>query len=188
MRKQNTSKAEILPVLTEVFREYGYNACSLSVISKHTGLGKSSLYHFFPNGKTEMLTVVLEHIEQWFEENVFIPLEHCPKPHEGINQMIDNCSDYFHSGQRACLLGALSLNTCDDAFKHASNHYFLRWHEAILTALSKCTCTAPKGISESILSEIQGAIILTKSLNDPDVFSRRMSDLKIRVSQALKPT
>lgn len=185
MRKQNTSKAQILPILTEVFREYGYNACSLSIISKHTGLGKSSLYHFFPNGKKEMLETVLKSIEQWFEANVFTELEKCSDPYQGICHMIDNCSDYFHSGQRACLLGALSLSLCDDEFKKASSEYFQRWHQAIVTALESHHIYHAQAISESILCEIQGAITLTKSLDDANLFSRRMVDLKSRIQSAL---
>ncbi len=57
---------DTLPALAEVFREHGYGATSPSLITAATGLGKGSLYHFFPGGKQEMASAVLADIEQWF--------------------------------------------------------------------------------------------------------------------------
>jgi AcrR family transcriptional regulator len=47
-------RSDTLPTLAEVFREHGYEDASLSLLSQATGLGKGSLYHFFPGGKEEM--------------------------------------------------------------------------------------------------------------------------------------
>ena len=49
-------RADTLPALAEVFREYGYEGTSLARITKATGLGKGSLYHFFPGGKAEIMS------------------------------------------------------------------------------------------------------------------------------------
>ena len=62
-------RSDTLPVLAEVFREHGYEGASLSLISKATGLGKGSLYHFFPGGKEEMADAVLSEIDGWFEKS-----------------------------------------------------------------------------------------------------------------------
>ena len=51
MAKFVNERADVLPVLVEVFREHGYDGTSLSVIGERTGLGKGSLYNFFPGGK-----------------------------------------------------------------------------------------------------------------------------------------
>ena len=51
MARTVAERSDVLPLLAEVFREHGYEGASLSLISKATGLGKGSLYHFFPGVK-----------------------------------------------------------------------------------------------------------------------------------------
>ncbi|HKX35432.1 MAG TPA: TetR/AcrR family transcriptional regulator, partial [Rhizorhapis sp.] len=51
MAKTVKERSDIIPVLGEVFREHGFEGASLAIISARTGLGKGSLYHFFPGGK-----------------------------------------------------------------------------------------------------------------------------------------
>ena len=50
------SKEEVLARLMATFRSDGYDGASLAELSQRTGLGKSSLYHYFPGGKAEMAT------------------------------------------------------------------------------------------------------------------------------------
>ncbi|WP_163777781.1 TetR/AcrR family transcriptional regulator, partial [Proteus mirabilis] len=66
-------RADVLPVLAEVFRAHGYEGASLALISAATGLGKGSLYHFFPGGKEQMAAEVLADIDRWFNETVYDP-------------------------------------------------------------------------------------------------------------------
>ncbi len=46
-----TERSDVTQILAEIFREHGYAGASLSEITNRTGLGKGSLYHFFPSGK-----------------------------------------------------------------------------------------------------------------------------------------
>ncbi len=50
-----------------------YGGASLAAISQHTGLGKGSLYNFFPGGKEEMAEAVLEQVAIWFQDEVYRP-------------------------------------------------------------------------------------------------------------------
>jgi AcrR family transcriptional regulator len=185
MPKSYASKEEIIPVLTELFREYGFSACSLQIICTSTGLGKSSIYHFFPGGKTEMLNTVLKHIEHWFNTEIFAPLEKSTDVKAAIKDMLDNTCDYFHSGQRACLLGTLSLSLCHDQFKQAVNQYFCLWKNALDGLFERHNIESTHNLSEAILSEIQGAIVLARALSEPQLYTRRMEDLSQRIEQAI---
>jgi len=51
MARTVAERADIVPKLGEIFREHGFEGASLALIGQKTGLGKSSLYHFFPGGK-----------------------------------------------------------------------------------------------------------------------------------------
>ena len=59
MARMIRERQDVIPLLAEVFREHGYEGASLALISEATGLGKGSLYNFFPDGKEEMAACVL---------------------------------------------------------------------------------------------------------------------------------
>ena len=53
------TREEAVARLGDVFREHGFEGTSLSVITAATGLGKGSLYNYFPGGKDEMAAAAL---------------------------------------------------------------------------------------------------------------------------------
>src|ERR1700757_2404263 len=101
-----SERTDLLPALAEVFREHGFEGASIALISERTGLGKGSLYHFFPGGKEEMATAVLNEIEAWFTTHVFAALQWDPEPVSAIDRMFRAVVEYFDSGRRGCLGGA----------------------------------------------------------------------------------
>jgi TetR/AcrR family transcriptional regulator, lmrAB and yxaGH operons repressor len=106
-------RADVIPLVAEIFRELGYEGATLSQITARTGLGKGSLYNFFPGGKEEMAAAVLAEIDAWFERAVYAPLrEDAPGP--AIARMWAAVDDYFRSGGRVCLVGAFALSATRD--------------------------------------------------------------------------
>lgn len=182
MPRMIAERIDTLPALGEVFREYGYNGASLSVISKATGLGKGSLYNFFPGGKEEMMVTVLSEIDHWFENNIFTPLIEHESAFQAVSHMFDNVEKYFRSGKRVCLIGALAINDPEDLFAKTVSNYFLRWIETLTLALKRLNISEPEYEAKEIIAEIQGAIVLTRAIDDPDLFSRYIEKKRLRLS------
>ena len=178
-------RSDTLPPIAEVFRERGYEGASLSLISKATGLGKGSLYHFFPGGKEEMAEAVLSEIDLWFEDHVFAPLRESSRPENAIAAMFDSVDGYFHSGQRVCLVGALALGDTRDRFARAVKSYFARWVDALAGALirSKRSPASAKALAEEVVGGIQGAIVLARALDDPRAFSRTLNRMRLTLEK-----
>ncbi|MBN1086970.1 TetR/AcrR family transcriptional regulator [Erwinia aphidicola] len=118
-------REDVLPLVAGVFRELGYDGTSISRITEKTGLGKGSLYHFFPGGKEEMAAAVLAEVDSWFTLNIFTPL-HEQAAASAISAMWQAVESYFHSGQRICLLGAFALDETRDRFASTISRYFSR--------------------------------------------------------------
>ena len=181
--KTVSARNDILPLLAEVFRAHGYEGATLSLISEATGLGKGSLYHFFPGGKQQMAEEVLAEIDGWFEANVFAPLRESREPTRAIIAMIDNVDAYFRSGRRICLVGVIALGSSRDMFVDQVKGYFVDWKEALAGTLrrSGLSASAAKLRAEEALVAIQGALILARAEDDSGVFRRAMADLKTRL-------
>lgn len=177
-------RAEILPVLGEVFREHGFEGASLSIIGARTGLGKGSFYHFFPGGKEEMAAAVLAEIDGWFEVRFFEPLRD-GKDTRAIVRMVDAFADYFRSGRRVCLIGALALTDSRDLFARRIRSYFTRWSDALAAALARAghPRKEAKALSEEALAAIQGGLVLARAMNDPALFTRALARVKAGLLQ-----
>jgi AcrR family transcriptional regulator len=166
--------------IAEVFRAHGYAGASIALITAATGLGKGSLYNFFPGGKEEMAQAVLADIDSWFEQEIFSPLEEGGS--DAVEQMFASVTDYFSQGRRVCLVGALALEDTRDRFAAALAGYFNRWIGALERALGRRGHGRKRArrLAEEIVAGVQGAIVLARATGDPALFVRTVERLKRR--------
>ncbi|MGP8120008.1 MAG: TetR/AcrR family transcriptional regulator [Xanthobacteraceae bacterium] len=184
MVKLIAERADVIPLLAEVFRAHGYEGTTLSLISEATGLGKGSLYNFFPGGKEEMAAEVLGHVDAWFAQHVYAPLRRAGDPDRAIVAMFDAVDGYFCSGGRVCLVGAMALDATRDSFAKAIRGYFVGWIDALAAALRRrgdAKAEARRKAEQTVL-EIQGALVLTRALDDSGVFTRTLALSRQRLS------
>ena len=186
MNSKENARTELVSHIAEIFRECGFEGTSLSRITEGTGLGKGSLYHFFPAGKEEMAAAVLLHIDHWFATQIFLPLEQ-DNARDALAAMWRAVNDYFHSGKRICLVGAFALDGTRDRFSAIIRGYFTRWITALDLALQRAgvDCATSVILAEDVVSAIQGALILARALDDPDFFPRSLQRLQQRVAEQL---
>ncbi|WP_457585595.1 TetR/AcrR family transcriptional regulator [Ensifer canadensis] len=182
MSRVVAERQDVIATLAEVFREHGYDGASLSLITEKTGLGKGSLYHFFPRGKEEMAEAVLGDIATWFQTNIFDPLRSGETPAAAIDDMFTAVDSYFRQGRRLCLMGVIAASGAHDRFSVELNRYFTDWRTALAEALDRqgTAESERQALAEEVIGGIQGALILARSLDDPQAFGRVLSRLKAR--------
>lgn len=183
MAKQLAERSELVAQLGEVFRTYGYEGASLARITEGTGMGKGSMYHFFPGGKEEMAEAVLASIDGWFREQVFQPLRQCADAREGVARMFEAVGGYFRSGQRVCLVGVFALGQERDRFAARVQGYFAEWIEALTLALVRggAAEAAARAQAEDVVSGIQGGLVLARACGEPELFMRTLARLQERL-------
>lgn len=173
------TRRDVVPVLAGVFGEHGWNGSSLSVISRRTGLGKGSLYHFFPRGKTEMAEAVLDDVDMWFQVNVFGPLQTATDARARSHDMFAQTLKYFQSGRRVCLFGAFSLGMERALFGNRVAKYFSDWIDALTPVLRQLGHGEDsRGLAEEIVAGIQGALVLARASDDGARFERLLHRLE----------
>lgn len=171
--------------IAEVFREQGFEGASLTAITEASGLGKGSLYNYFPGGKDEMAEAVLAHVDAWFEAEVYAPLRRAENPELAVTTMFAAVDGYFRSGRRICLIGAFALDATRDRFAASVQDYFARWIEALAACLKRGGARQSRLLAESAVAGIQGALVLSRALDEPAVFTRQLRDLQERLISAL---
>src|SRR5262245_44447839 len=120
-------REEVLERLMTAFRRHGYDGASLAELSAVTGLGKSSLYHYFPDGKEGRARAVLQCALDWLRRNAFAPLRGDGPAAERLTRMIASLDRLYAGGRVACLLGNLVVGGARRAFQRELKAAFREW-------------------------------------------------------------
>ncbi|NJO42678.1 MAG: TetR/AcrR family transcriptional regulator [Cyanobacteria bacterium CRU_2_1] len=173
------SKAEVIPQLMSVFQQYGYEGASITRFSEATGLKRASLYHYFPNGKSEMAAVVLNYLTQALKEQLLAPLRSDNSPADRIRAMNQNVDAFYQHGQQDCLLALLSIGEAHELFQEQVQQALNLWIDSLATVLAEAgiTPTAARQRAEDAIVQIQGALVLTRGLNNTTTFERILNQL-----------
>lgn len=173
------SRDEVIERLMQVVRRHGYDGASLAQLSKATGLGKSSLYHHFPDGKDDMVRAVLDHLEQQLRTMMFEPLRQPGPARRRIEEMVKTVDAYYRGGSEACVLGNLVLGTSRTRFRNKLRAIFDEWIESLAAAL--VDAGLPRSVArqraEDAVMQIEGALILTAGMNDTGLFARALKQM-----------
>ena len=174
------TRDEILARLIDLFREKGFDGASLSDISESTGLGRSSLYHHFPNGKQEIALQVLAYLEAQLEQAVFEPMRSLDAPARKLNRMLDAIDEFYEGGQKACLLERLCASVDASRFRRPLGRAFETWIGAVETlgVESGLPRAVARQRGEDLVVRIEGALVVCAGTGNATVFARTIRDLR----------
>lgn len=183
MARQIAERADLLPKLADVFRTRGYEGASLGEIGRATGLGKGSLYHFFPRGKAEMAEAVLAEIDAWFAVEILGPLNHPGDPRQSIREMCRAVDAHHKGGRRVCAFALFALDDTRRIFAPALRRHFQIWIEALARVLVVAGRGPAAARTEAVdaIASIQGAMVLARAADDPRVFAGTLARIEARL-------
>ena len=177
------SKDEVLDRLMSAFRDKGYDGASLAELSEATGLQKSSLYHHFPGGKSEMAMQVLAHLDQQLSARLYDPLRSAGTPARKLGAMLDVLDDFYEGGRKACLLERLVASVERTQFRKPLRRAFSDWMDAVEALCLEAGL--PKGVAreraEEFVVRVEGALVVCAATGDYGMFARTLAALRATV-------
>lgn len=181
------SKAKYIPHLLSLFRQYGYDGATLTKISEATGLGKASLYHHFPNGKDQMVTTVLDMLQDFMQTNVLLALQSEGDVLTKFQKMCDRLTEVYERGEKPCLFAILLMGSARDVFHIQVKTIFQMWIDKMIEVLVEAGLEKKiaKERAEDAAIAIQGSLILTQGLDDTSIFQRIVKELPQKICAGL---
>ena len=176
-------REEVVALIGEVFRQHGYDGTSLSMISATTGLGRASLYHYFPGGKEQMGREVFERIGAHVKEDLLDPLTADGSPEDRLASWVRGVDRFYDGGKKNCLLGAMVLSGGGDRYTEEIAWTF----RALIDGLSALVVEAgiPNDLARrraaSAVATIQGALVTARGMRDTALFREALQDLPARL-------
>ncbi|MDD2768554.1 MAG: TetR/AcrR family transcriptional regulator [Methylococcus sp.] len=180
-RPAKIEDSALLERLSDVFREVGYEAASLAVLSEAAGLKKASLYHRFPGGKEQMAREVMARAETWLSEHILAPLQSSALPEARIQGMVRSVDAFYSGGRQACLLNMLSSPHADHGpFASLIRNAFEAWIGALSAVLIDAGFDedTARFRAERAIVLLQGSLVVSRGMGTTRPFRNCLANLE----------
>ncbi|MDF1791023.1 MAG: TetR/AcrR family transcriptional regulator [Thalassobaculaceae bacterium] len=179
MPRPAVPREEIVDRLGEVFRRHGYEGASLKLLSGATGLGRSSLYHYFPNGKEDMAEAVLDQAEAWGANTLGPVLASDAAPEEKARRVVAAFDDFYSGGKRSCLLELFAIGDARDVFGDRVAQRLTTLTQILARIAEEAGHAAPDAArrAEAAMVAIHGGLVVSRGLGDTAPFRRALDTL-----------
>ena len=179
MRTPSQPKEDVIEKLGEAFRRLGYEGATLAKLSLATGLQKASLYHYFPGGKEDMARAVLDQINGVIQEHVIQPLRSNSPPQDRLKQTVKAVDQFYDGGKLNCLIGIFILSASHKLFETDVRLMLKGWIAALAEVGVAMGVKADVAYqrAQQWVTELQGALIITRGLGSKSVFRRTLNRL-----------
>lgn len=183
--KNNTTREHILEVATRLFHLQGYHATGLNQILKESGTPKGSLYHYFPNGKEQLVIEVINSSSQRLQADIQSQLMKTDDPIVAIQHYLQLMMQRFEKldNPNEFTMPPFSLIALESAFSNENIRQACKDNYIKVEALyyekfvqSEMTPEKARDMATSICAVIEGAFMLavTKKTNEPIASVRKM--------------
>lgn len=188
MGRCSDAHGRLVATAVALFRERGYTAVSVADICDAAGLKKGSFYHFYAS----KLDLALDAIDEYAKG--YAALAQLAE-REGLSatmqlrtmigalksSVTQRCAE--DGCARGCPIGNLAMEMADreEAIRRKIAAVFDQLRAAIEAIVARgvasgeLPATDPRRAAETLVAQIQGAMVLTKTANDPQVFDRLMT-------------
>ncbi|MCR9278306.1 MAG: TetR/AcrR family transcriptional regulator [Pseudomonadaceae bacterium] len=154
----------LLARIAEVFRKHGFDGASLVELAHASGIGKASLYHHFPGGKSDMAGVLIRQQIASVHSQAFSHLTAAGDPDQRLERFARGFEQYVDGGERDCLLLVLGMGNPEHDYQSTITTQFDDWAQA-LASLFEADGRKPKAARKQaaeLLSNLYGGLALAR--------------------------
>jgi TetR/AcrR family transcriptional repressor of lmrAB and yxaGH operons len=174
------SRDEIVVRLFDLFRHAGYEGVSIGDISQATGLGRSSLYHYFPGGKADMAAAVVGFAKQWVAANILAPLRDATPLETRIDRMLAAVRGLYRDGAAPCLVASMLLSRGRDPVDADVGALIRGWIDELAATLEREGLSAGDAAERATagIIVIEGALIVARAAERLDIFDAALAQAR----------
>lgn len=179
MPRPTAPRDEIVDKLGQVFRRHGYEGASLKLLSDATGLGRSSLYHYFPNGKEDMALAVLDQAEDWAQDALGPILSGQATAMEKAHCVAAALDAFYAGGKRSCLLELFAIGAAREVFGGRVAERLASLKQALTQIAREAghpEADAERRAEDALIA-IHGGLVVSRGLADTTPFRRVLDRL-----------
>lgn len=162
--KASLGKWEILIKAYELFRKHGYHAASLNDLAECCGIRKASLYHYFKQGKQQIMEEVLGYVINYTRERLInTSTDTSRSPRQRMQRIGEKMLKFYQFQTGGCVMGNILLETAQNnkAFHPYFEEFFNAWEDAFFNILQhQYEEKIARKKARRYVREFQGAIMM----------------------------
>ncbi len=169
------TRERLIVAAARAFRRKGFHGAGLAEILAEAEAPKGSLYHHFPNGKTDLALAAAD----WASEAMagLIDRSFAPAPgwREGVSRLTEKLARLFERSDAAegCPVSGILLEGGDDPARAGrAAAIYESWSRRSAVWLAKRGCPEPEATAELFLLGLQGAWVLARARRSADPIRR----------------
>jgi AcrR family transcriptional regulator len=181
----------MLQAAEALLRESGLAGAGIKQLVARSGAPVGSVYHFFPGGKTQIVTETLRlhsgKAVKLFEhafEDAAVPLP------ARLRALFRMAADVFEAAgtDKSCAIGCVTLDLCasDDALRQVCHASFSQWVDEIGSHMPWPDVETRRSFAMMVVLTLEGAFILARAERSGDAF-RTAGDWLARFAQSTLP-
>ncbi|MBI4388135.1 MAG: TetR/AcrR family transcriptional regulator [Candidatus Omnitrophica bacterium] len=183
------NKFKILDTTVRLISDRGFSQISVDDILRESNVQKSNFYYHFRT-KEDLAIAVLDEMMQKVDEEIWqgILQDKSLSPKQRLDKLIEKLVSDFETagGKIGDPFGNLisEVNSHDERFQVKVNDYFIRYSSFLEGVIHEGIeedefhqSLIPREAAEAILSQIQGAYLLSKAYQDPGALRRNIEFL-----------
>jgi AcrR family transcriptional regulator len=157
-----------------MLRESGMHGAGIKEIVARSETPIGSLYHYFPNGKPQLVAEALRRhggrvpplLTRFFDQTT--------SPPAAVRRFFDFAAEAFErsGADKGCAIGAVALDLGreDGDFALICNEVFESWIEALLPRLPFRDARTRRSFASAVVVAIEGAFVVSKAARNGDAF------------------
>lgn len=184
MAHPRVNDEELADKALDVFRNYGYEGASLSLLAESAGLEKASFYYRYPGGKKDIALAVAARASAWIEENVAEPLlgagpGGAGSPRRRVHRVAQKLRKFYGDGSRLCILDTLSLRGGPPELQAALAAALQSWIAAFaaIALESGFSRTQAARRAQQAIINVEGSLVLSRVSGNPGIFLQTLAGL-----------
>ncbi|MEM7599338.1 MAG: TetR/AcrR family transcriptional regulator [Pseudomonadota bacterium] len=169
-----SSREKLAWAAAKLFQERGYHGVGLSEVLKVTGLPKGSLYHHFPNGKSDLALEAAALAHREMTRIIEEAFQDAKTYQDGATTFLFKLAKLFEimGKYTGCPVSEILFAGPDeDVFRQKSAEYFDAWISLIATQAERLGQPADlaRAEAERLFVTLQGGWTLARARQDGDV-------------------
>ena len=180
MAKPKIDRRTLLKNSLSVFKSKGYTATSMSDLAKANGLLKGSMYHYIES-KEKLMQEVLVSLREHYVSKVFITAyDEELSPYDRLFLLSKRTEEIFIFEDAGNFFANIGLETknLELGFSEIISDFFEKWIATVEHVYSYVLAKDEARVkAESVIAQIEGAVILMKIMDDAGHLRRVVTSL-----------
>jgi TetR/AcrR family transcriptional regulator, lmrAB and yxaGH operons repressor len=192
MTDRPSTRDRILDTSAGLFRRQGASGTGLKEIVRESGAPWGSLYHYFPEGKEQLIAESLRRTGERYARAMQRALAGADPPSAGVLRYFNAAADNLVRSDFAdgCPVGTVALEAANSSERIRTTcvEVFATWRRVIAEALSGAGIP-PEGatdLANQFLMALEGGLILSRVERDPSPL-RRAGEVVATAVDAARP-